>query len=110
MLAELAEELRDVKNFGVCLDYAHAVLTDCPCETWVRTLAPYVRHVHINDNDLHDDLHKSVGSGSIDWRVYDSLIRQYRIDATVLVEVNGYESQKRSLEYLKRNHIVPLNK
>ena len=39
MLAELAEELRDVKNFGVCLDYAHGAVTDCPCENWVSITA-----------------------------------------------------------------------
>lgn len=109
MLAELPEALRNVKNFGVCLDYAHSAITDCPCETWVRTLAPYIRHIHINDNDLRDDLHRSVGSGSIDWKVFDDLIHQYKIDSTVLVEVNGYEAQKASLEYLKREHIFPMN-
>lgn len=109
MLAELAEALRDVQNFGVCLDYAHGAITDCPCETWVRTLAPYIRHMHINDNDLHDDLHRSVGNGNIDWKRFDDLIHQYKIDSSVLVEVNGYEAQKTSLEYLKRNHIFPMN-
>ncbi len=108
MLAELAEELRDVKNFGVCLDYPHGAVTDCPCENWVRTLAPYIRHMHINDNDLRVDLHQSVGNGRIDWKVYDSLINQYGIDSTVLVEVYGYEAQRESLEYLRRNHIFPL--
>lgn len=108
MLAELAEELRDVKNFGVCLDYAHGAVTDCPCENWVRTLAPYIRHMHINDNDLRVDLHQNVGSGQIDWKAYDSLINQYGIDSTVLVEVYGYEAQRESLEYLRRNHIFPL--
>lgn len=108
MLAELAEELRDVKNFGVCLDYAHGAVTDCPCEKWVQTLAPYIRHMHINDNDLRVDLHQSVGNGRIDWKVYDSLINQYEIDSTVLVEVYGYEAQRESLEYLKRNHIFPI--
>lgn len=30
ILAGLAEKMRDVKNFGVCLDYAHAMLSKCP--------------------------------------------------------------------------------
>ncbi|MGN1170125.1 MAG: sugar phosphate isomerase/epimerase family protein [Lachnospiraceae bacterium] len=108
MLAELAEELHDVKNFGVCLDYAHGAVTGCPCVNWVRTLAPYIRHMHINDNDLRVDLHQSVGGGRIDWKAYDSLMKKYRIDSTVLVEVYGYEAQRESLEYLRRNHIFPI--
>lgn len=75
----------------------------------MRTLAPFIRHMHINDNDLHDDLHRSIGNGSIDWNVFNNLILQYEIDSSVLVEVNGYEAQKTSLEYLKRNHIFPMN-
>lgn len=109
MLAELAESLRDVKNFGVCFDYAHGAVTNCPEEEWVRVLAPYIRHMHINDNDLYADLHGSVGSGSIDWQVFDGLMHQYEIDSTVLIEVYGYKAQKESLEYLKKTHIFPLD-
>lgn len=110
ILARLAEEMRDVKNFGVCLDYAHAMLSRCPGKEWVEALAPYIRHMHINDNDLDNDLHQAVGSGSIDWQEYDMAVRKCGIDASVLVEVNGYETQKESLEYMKRHGIYPMEK
>lgn len=57
ILAGLAERMKDIENFGICLDYAHAMLSKCPGDEWVRTLAPYIRHMHINDNDLENDLH-----------------------------------------------------
>lgn len=109
ILAGLAEQMRDVKNFGVCLDYAHAMLTGCPGQEWLETLAPYIRHMHINDNDLVNDLHLPVGSGRLDWQEYDRLVRQYRIEAPVLVEVKGYEAQQRSLEYMKQYGIYPMD-
>ena len=110
ILAKLAEEMKSVKNFGVCLDYAHAMLSRCPGREWIEALAPYIRHIHINDNDLLNDLHQAVGSGNIDWQEYDENVRKYGIDASVLVEVNGYEAQKASLEYMKQCGIYPMNK
>ncbi|MBO5293380.1 MAG: TIM barrel protein [Lachnospiraceae bacterium] len=108
-LAWLGERLREVGNFGVCLDYAHGMVTDCEPESWVQRLAPYIRHIHINDNDLRNDLHQPVGEGKIDWFKFEQLMQQYDIASTVLVEVKGYEAQKKSLEYLKKHHIFPLN-
>lgn len=108
MLAELAEKMQGVDNFGVCLDYAHAMLfSECPGREWIETLAPYIRHMHINDNDLQDDLHLAVGAGQLDWQEFDRLVRQYRIEAPVLVEVNGYEAQRESLAYMKSHGIYP---
>ena len=109
-LAGLAELMKDTERFGICLDYAHGAVTDCPQSTWVKTLAPYIRHMHINDNDLNIDLHQPVGEGQIDWMKFHSLLKEHAVDSTVLVEVKGYEAQKKSLEYLKQHGIFPLGK
>lgn len=110
ILAGLAEKMRDVENFGVCLDYAHAMLTGRSGQEWMETLAPYIRHIHINDNDLQNDLHLAVGAGALDWQEFDNLIRLNRIEAPVLVEVSGYEAQKESLQYMKRHGIYPMER
>lgn len=107
IMAGLAEDMGKTGNFGICLDYAHAALTDCPQEEWVERLAPYIRHIHINDNNLKDDLHQPVGDGKIDWQVYDMLIKKYGIKATVLVEVNGCSGQEKSLKYMKQHKLYP---
>lgn len=78
-------------------------------EEWIKTLAPYIRRIHINDNDLINDLHLTVGDGCLDWKEYDRLIRKYRVEASVLVELNGYEAQKKSLEYMKQHGIYPMD-
>ena len=110
ILAGLAEKMRDVENFGVCLDYAHAMISRCPGREWIEALAPYIRHMHINDNDLQNDLHLAVGAGKVDWREFDHLIRQHRVKAPVLVEVSGYEAQRESLQYMKRHRIYPMER
>lgn len=107
ILAELAESMKDIENFGVCLDYAHAALTDFPLQGWIRTLAPYILHMHINDNNLKDDLHQPVGEGQIDWQMYDSLMKKHQIEATVLVEVSSCQGQEKSLSYMRQHGIYP---
>lgn len=109
MLAELAERLSGLGNFGVCLDYAHAASfgRGTPLKEWVQSLAPYVKHLHINDNDLKNDLHLAVGNGRIDWSEFKKYYLEYFLDCTactactVLIETSHIEDQKRSAEFLK---------
>lgn len=102
MLASLAERLADLRNFGVCFDYAHAASfgRNVPLGEWVKKLAPYVRHLHINDNDLKNDLHLAVGSGRIDWTEFKEYYLEYFTGCTVLIETSGIEEQRRSAEFL----------
>ncbi len=102
-IAALAERMNGVSNFGVCLDYAHSIIfgkADKSGELFVRTLAPYVRHIHLNDCDLIHDLHLAVGDGQIDWDEFAELYGNYLSGVPILIEVNGIENQKRSLDYL----------
>ncbi len=111
LLSRLADEMKDVRNFGVCLDYAHASCfgRDIPIGEWVKSLAPYVKHLHINDNDLTEDQHLPLGDGKIDWeefaKYYHTCFTKQAPNpsgCTVLVEVNGIDRQKKSLDYLKK--------
>ncbi len=110
VLAGLAERMKKVENFGVCLDYAHAIISGCPGREWMEALSPYIRHMHINDNDLTNDQHRPVGSGRIDWEEFDGLIQEYGISPSVLVEVNGYPAQEESLEFMRQHGIYPMRK
>ena len=101
MLAGLAERLKEIKNFGVCFDYAHAVIFGSDIDEWVRVLAPYVRHMHINDNDLKNDLHLAAGDGKIDWNRFKINFDSYLTSAkTVLIETSLTENQRRSAVFL----------
>ena len=103
LMARLAEEIRDVRNFGLCLDYSHASIF-CKCENgadrFVEKLAPYVKHIHINDCDLQHDGHLPIGDGMIDWDRFAEHYAERLSGATILIEVKGLERQKRSLEFL----------
>lgn len=106
LLSELAARLKPYDNFGVCFDYAHAMIYGCNIEEWVNVLAPFVRHIHINDNDLMYDLHLAVGDGKIDWLQFKSFYEEYFRECTVLIETSSVENQRRSAEYLSKLGIL----
>ena len=102
-LVQLTKAMQNSDRFGICLDYAHAAVfgqEDSP-EIWFQETAPYIRHMHINDNDLVKDMHLPLGDGIIDWNRFFNLMEEYQIEASVLLEMVGWEKQLRSLEYLE---------
>ena len=101
----ISERLCQYSNYGVCLDYAHASISDSPMRDWVEMLAPYLKHVHISDNDLKRDLHIAVGTGHINWNEFAKYYRTCFDQCTVLVEVMGAEAQIQSLNYLRDNFV-----
>ena len=103
-IRELALRMKDVPNFGICLDYAHAACfgKDRFIGDWADKLGPYVKHVHINDNDLHSDLHLAIGDGRIDWDGFMLHCEKYFKDCTILIETNGAQKQRASIDFLKR--------
>ncbi len=102
MMIALAEKMSDVPEFGLCMDFAHVMISGYPPCDWIRECASHIAHIHINDNDRKNDQHLAVGDGEIDWGVLDEGILKYDIDATVLVEVNGIDGQKTSLAWLEK--------
>lgn len=103
IMAQLAERLCVHKNFGICFDYAHAALTAVPQSEWAERLGKYVKHIHINDNDLKSDLHLAVGDGKIDWNEFFRLYERYLNGSAVLIETTPLENQQRSLDFLDGN-------
>lgn len=106
MLAALSERLSSFSNYGVCFDYAHASVFGSDIDGWVTALAPYVKHMHINDNDLKSDLHLAVGDGKIDWNRFKEHYFKYFTNSTVLIETSSLENQRRSAEFLSSLGII----
>ena len=104
-LVRLTKAMKTSGRFGICFDYAHAAVfgqEDSP-EVWFQSTAPYIRHMHINDNDLMKDMHLPLGDGKINWNRFYGLMEKYGVYSSVLLEMTGWEKQLRSLEYLEAN-------
>ena len=63
--------------------------------------------MHINDNDLQNDLHLALGKGNIDYSEFTEILIKNQMDVSVLVEVSDIEGQISSLVYMKENGIYP---
>lgn len=107
MLAELAKRMADEPRFGVCLDVAHAFISGSPVSLWYNILKPYVRHLHVNDNDGNEDLHNPAGTGSLDWKEFNNWCQQSGSQPSILIEVRNFMDLKTSAEYMQKNKIYP---
>lgn len=108
-MAALAKRMGVARNFGLCLDYAHAQVFGGDPQPWVEQLGPYVRHMHVNDNDGLDDLHAAVGDGVIDWAFFNRLLVDRDMHPSVLIEVKDLDAQRRSLEFMREAGVYPFN-
>jgi len=109
VLEAISKRLNSYPNYGVCLDWAHVnVYSDARYE-WLR-LYPYVKHIHISDNDCTEDIHLPLGKGKIDWDEFVEYYYKYFNNASVLVEIFNPESQRKSLQYLKKLLMEKKNK
>lgn len=103
IMKELSSCLCRYKNYGVCLDYAHAALSNVAPRIWAESLQPYIKHVHINDNDLVSDLHLAWGDGRMDRQDFYEAYEKYMNGADVLIETATQENKRRSLETLEKD-------
>lgn len=106
LMKAISEVLCQYDNYGVCLDYAHAALSDVEPEKWAECLGKYIKHVHINDNDLVSDLHQAWGDGQINRSTFYECYEKYMKGATVLIETTPMENKIRSLEMLKKEGFI----
>lgn len=103
IMVSIAKKLAGYDNFGICFDYAHASISGTAMKDWIEDLAPYIKHLHINDNDLKKDLHLAIGTGSINWEEFLGYYHRYFRDCSVLVEVTEPDKQRMSLDYILRS-------
>ena len=108
VLKGLAKALCKYDNFGVCLDYGHVSISKVSPKEWINSLGEYVKHIHINDNDLLSDLHLSWGDGKVDRRLFYEAYEEIMPNATVLIENASIESQVKSLKKLEEENFINL--
>lgn len=101
IFGRLMERMKTNHNFRLCLDYGHAFLTQTPVSKWCKSFAPYIGHMHLNDNDGCDDLHLVPGQGKIDFLKLKEQLREFDINVQMLLELKGYENARAALEYMK---------
>ncbi len=62
-----------------------------------------IKHIHAHDNFGDDDSHLALGEGSIELNTIINTLEKNNFDGIYIIEVNDYDSIKKSYEYLKKN-------
>lgn len=98
-LKEIAEKVSH-PAFGICLDVGHAnCYSEISCKEWADTLAPYIRHLHLHDNNGDRDSHLAVGKGIIPFNEIFAALKQ-RSDVSCTIECNTKEDVLESFRKL----------
>ena len=86
-LVSIAAQIDDPR-LGLCLDVGHAntCVSETPPMDWIVPMAPWLRHVHLHNNQGDTDLHAPLGQGNIPMRQIIDTVLQAAPEATFTIE------------------------
>ena len=100
----IGDVLKMVDNpyLRACLDIGHAHLySDVPFERWLNTLAPYLVHIHVNNNDGKMDYHRGLGGGVLDYQKLLEQVRTLPNQPSITLEMDNPADMEASLHYFQ---------
>jgi sugar phosphate isomerase/epimerase len=106
-MAELLRDL-DAPNVGMCLDVGHWMSFGEGSKKknlrhWIDCLAPWLKHLHLHDNDGSSDHHAGMGKGEFPWPDFFSLLDEYGLRPGFTLEPHTVESFNDSREFIADN-------
>ena len=99
LIIGLADKMKATDNFGICFDLAHAVVFGENADEWIKTVLPYAKHFHINDNGGEADEHLALGDGKIDFSSFFEAVKNFDC-RDILLEMSETQRQQKSIDYL----------
>jgi sugar phosphate isomerase/epimerase len=106
MIYKNMEDLNDLLvslDMSMTLDIGHANHVGYSPEAMIFDS---IKHVHAHDNFGDDDAHLALGEGSIELNTIISTLENNNYNGIYIIEVNDFDSIKKSYEYLKKNFKV----
>lgn len=87
-------------DMGMTLDIGHAHHVGYSAD---EMIFDSIKHVHAHDNFGDDDSHLAFGEGNIELKHILNTLEKNNYDGIYIIEVNDYDSIKKSYEYMKEN-------
>ncbi len=100
--ADLLEIVEGREGLGICLDVGHAHAAGISIEEFVEIAKPWIRALHLHDNDGTRDQHLPPLLGTINWRKIVSLINY--IDTPIYEVACSNEKCRNYIELIKLFH------
>lgn len=90
----------DHPNLRACLDVGHAHLySKVPFSEWLSTLAPYLVHMHMNNNDGTLDVHGGLAGGVLDYAGVLAAVRALPNQPSITLEMDSVADMEASLPF-----------
>lgn len=84
-------------NFGICFDTGHFNLfSKLPLDEWIGMIKPYIKELHLHDNERYGDDHRPIGDGDFDFRMLFAELKG--VDCVYTIESHTVEDVTKSLE------------
>ena len=102
--AIIVDVLREVDHPSVraCLDVGHAHLFSAvPLEQWLEVAGPFLRHIHLNNNDGLVDVHRALADGVLDYADILPQLRALPNAVTMTLEMDRPDDMAASLPYFE---------
>lgn len=102
MIYDNMEELNEFlvsNDLFMTLDIGHAMHSGYGAD---EMYFDCIKHVHIHDNFGDDDAHLTLDEGTIDLNTIVNTLEKNNYDGIYIIEVNNYDSIKKSYEYMKK--------
>ena len=102
LILEILEGVDDPR-LRMCFDVGHInAYSYIPIMDWLETCAPWIGHIHVNNNDGRQDLHQGLQDGIIPMKELLQRIESLCQEATITLEMTQTKS---SLEWLREKHV-----
>lgn len=103
MLLKLLEGLNTARA-GFCFDAGHMnAFSDTDMDGWLNAMAPFLKQLHLHDNDGSKDEHLAVGAGNIPFDRLFAFLEKNRLSPIVTLEAHEEHAVWDSLEALSRS-------
>lgn len=93
MMVDIVKAIDD-ERVGLCLDVGHAnILSRTELTEWISAMAPYLKHMHIHNNNGEGDFHDELMNGSIDMgQILDEAMDKCDSHTTITLEILNCEN------------------
>lgn len=103
MLLKLLRGLNSEK-VGFCFDAGHMnVFSEMNMEEWLDALGPFLKQLHLHDNDGTWDQHWAIGAGKIPFEVLFRVVNTHKIKPVVTLEAHHEDWLWESLDALSKS-------
>ena len=94
----------DSTTTGFCFDIGHMyAFSETSTEDWLKFLGPFLKQLHLHDNDGTWDDHWAIGTGKIDFEILFRFLEKNRLRPVITLEPHQEDWIQQSLDALSKS-------